>query len=117
MPEPVLNAPRFVAGIRQRIAARVSQHVRVHGKAEAGARADAFNELVGGIRREQPAAFGREHEGRVGRLPAQLAQGPHLVTAERVNARLPILRSPNVNPGGAAELHLRPFQIGDLRGA
>jgi hypothetical protein len=36
MAEPILNAPRIVARIRQHAAAGVAQHVGVHRKGEAG---------------------------------------------------------------------------------
>jgi hypothetical protein len=50
---------------------------------EASAGADALDQAVDRIRHERAAAFGGEHKGAVGKLPAQLAQRSHLVAAER----------------------------------
>jgi hypothetical protein len=66
------------------------------------------------IGRERPATLGGEHEGAVGGLPAQLAQRSHLVAAQRMRRRLAVLRSADVQRGGAAEFDLRPFQVRDL---
>jgi len=65
MAEPILNAPRVVAGICQRIAAGVPQHVGVDRKGEAGANTDTLDEFVDRIRRERTAALGGEDEGRL----------------------------------------------------
>jgi hypothetical protein len=43
--------------------------------------------------------------------------GLAVIQLTRVNARLSILRSPNMQAGGAAELDLRPFEVSDLAGA
>jgi hypothetical protein len=48
---PILNASGVVAGIGQRVAAGVAQHVGMHRKGEAGARADALAETVDGVGR------------------------------------------------------------------
>jgi hypothetical protein len=69
----------------------MAQHVGVDWKGEAGARADALDEPIDGIRRERPAALGGEDEGRVRALPAQLAQRSHLVAAQRMALGLPFL--------------------------
>jgi hypothetical protein len=55
MAELVLNAPRIVAGIGQRTAARMTQHVRVNRKSEAGASADALDEFDFLAHRTPPA--------------------------------------------------------------
>jgi hypothetical protein len=66
MAEPVLlNAPRVVAGIRQRIAAGMAQHMRVHREGEAGAHTNALDKAVDSVRREWAAALRGEDEGRV----------------------------------------------------
>jgi hypothetical protein len=70
--EPILNAPRVVAGIGQGIAAGMAQHVGMDGEGKTGAHADALDQAVDGVGRERPAAFGGEDEGRVRALPAQL---------------------------------------------
>ncbi len=79
MTEPILNALRVVAGIGQGIATGVPEHVSMHWKGEACARADALDQAIDGVGRERAAALSGEDEGRVRRLPAQLAQGADLV--------------------------------------
>jgi hypothetical protein len=67
----------------------VAQHVRVDRKGESGATADALDEAVDGIRRERATALGGEDKGRIRGLPAQLAQGSHLVASQRMGATVP----------------------------
>jgi ATP-dependent DNA ligase len=67
------------------------EHMDVDWKGKADARADALDVPVHGISRERPVALGREDEGQVRELPAQLAPGSHLVATERVRARLAVL--------------------------
>jgi hypothetical protein len=50
-------------------------------------------------------------------LAAQLSQRAHLVAAERVRGRLAVLSAADVQRGGAAEVHLRPLEVGNLAGA
>jgi hypothetical protein len=50
---------------------------------EAGALAYALDKAVDGVRGEWPAALGGEHQSAVRELPAQLAQCPDLIAAER----------------------------------
>jgi hypothetical protein len=52
VPEPVLNGAGVMAGVGQGVAAAVPQHVGVDGEIEAGARADALDQSIGGVRRE-----------------------------------------------------------------
>jgi hypothetical protein len=42
MAEPILDAPRVVAGVGEGVPAGVAQHVSVNRKGEAGARTDAL---------------------------------------------------------------------------
>jgi hypothetical protein len=81
MAEPILDRPGIVAGVCQRIAAPVAQHVRMHQEVEAGALPDALDQPVRGIRREWSAALGREDEAAVRELPPRL---PHaLISSPR----------------------------------
>jgi hypothetical protein len=89
--EPILNAPRVVTGIGQRVAASVPQHVCVHRKGDEGARPDALDELVDGVSGERAAALGGEDEGRVRALAAQLAQRSHLSPRRGCAEGLPFL--------------------------
>jgi hypothetical protein len=50
MAEPILNASRVVPSIGQGVAAGMAQHVRMNGKGEPGARADALDQAVDGWR-------------------------------------------------------------------
>ena len=79
MAQPVLQGARVVAGVRQGIAAGVPEHMGVDREGHLGARADAPNQAVYGGRREWAAALGREYEGRVGELAAQLTQRADLI--------------------------------------
>jgi hypothetical protein len=60
MPEPVLNGASVVPGVGQGVAAALPQHVRVHGEIEAGARADALDQSIGGIWLERGSALSRK---------------------------------------------------------
>jgi hypothetical protein len=80
--------------------------VNVNRKGEACALANALDQAVDGVGRERSAALGGEHERAILGLPAQLAERPHLVAAQRVRARLAVLRPADVERGGAAQLDL-----------
>ena len=94
--QPILKSPRVVPRVRQGIAAGVPEHMRVDREGHLGARADALNQAVHGGRREWAAALGREYEGRVGELPAQLAQCADLIAPQWVNGRLAVLEPPDM---------------------
>jgi hypothetical protein len=100
--EPILNAPGVVAGIGQRIAAGVAQHVRVHRKGEASAGADALDQAINRTGGERTTALGGEDKSRIGRLPAQLAQRSHLVAAQWARRGLAVLGAADVQRGIAA---------------
>ena len=74
MAKPVLDSSGVVAGVGQRVAAGIAQHVRVDRKGEACAGINALDQPVDGVGRERAAALGGEHKRRIGELPAQLAQ-------------------------------------------
>ena len=69
MPEPILDGTGVVAGVGQSVTAAMPQHVAVHRKVEAGARADALDQSIGGVGRERTAALGRKDVARVRELP------------------------------------------------
>ena len=46
MPEPVLDAPRVMPGVGERIAAAMPQRVDVHGEREAGPLANPLDKTV-----------------------------------------------------------------------
>ena len=60
MTQPILDCPRIVSGIRQRVAAGVAQHVSVNPKLKAGALTDALYKPIDSVRGKRSAAFGRE---------------------------------------------------------
>jgi hypothetical protein len=49
VPEPILNCPRVMPFVRQRVAAGMSQHVHMDFEREVGALADALDQPVNGI--------------------------------------------------------------------
>jgi hypothetical protein len=61
MTQPILNRPRVVASVGESVAAAVQQHVGVDAR-QSGARADALDQPVDGIRRERAAALGGKDE-------------------------------------------------------
>ena len=65
MPKPILNPARVMPGIRQGVAAAVSQHVRVHRERKPGALADALDKAVHRVGGERAAALRGEHKGAV----------------------------------------------------
>jgi len=62
MAEPVLNAPRVLAGIGQGVAAGVPERVEVGRKGEARTRADALDEPIDRVGPERPDALSAEYE-------------------------------------------------------
>ena len=75
---------------------------------------NSFNQAIDRLRCERAATLGRKYEPRLWELPAQLAQGPDLVTTQRMNARLAVLGSADMQRGRAAKFDLRPFKIANL---
>ena len=61
-----------------------------------------------------PAALGNEHVGIFGVIASQLAERPHLVTADRVDAGNPVLDAVNVK-AALGQFDLLPLQVADLR--
>ena len=47
--QPILNGPRVVPGVGQRVTAGVPQHVHVDLERKAGALADAFDKAIDGV--------------------------------------------------------------------
>jgi hypothetical protein len=86
--EPILNAWRVVACVSEGVAAGITKHVSMDLERQAGALTDPLDQAIDGVGREWTAALGREHEGQVRGLPAQLTQGANLVAPQRMRARL-----------------------------
>ncbi len=112
MPEPRLESPRIVAGVRQGEAAGLPEHVRVDRKRHPGALAEARDQCVEALGRHRAAALGNERM-RVRRLFAlRTAQGSDLVTLARMNAWRAWLTPADVQ---AAGVESRPSAIADRR--
>jgi hypothetical protein len=69
MSHPGLNGSGIVAGVGQRIAAAVPQHVRVNREGHTGALTEARDQCVKALRRDRAATLRAEHV-RAGRLLA-----------------------------------------------
>ena len=69
MTEPVLDGPRIVPCIRQRVAAAVAQHVGVNREGKPARSPMRLIKPIDGVRGERAAALGREHEGAIRKLP------------------------------------------------
>src|SRR5262249_52763315 len=95
--------------------AGVAKHVRVDRKWHLGGFPEALDKPVEADRADWPAALGNEHVGIFGVIAPQLAERPHLVTANRVHAGNPILDTVNVQ-AALGQLDLLPLQVADLRG-
>ena len=108
MAKPILNCPRVVALVCERVAAGVPQHVRVNLEREAGALTDALDQAIDGIGCERCAALSLEHIAAAG-LALELPECAEFVAANRVRCRLAILSAPNMQGGRAIKLDLRPF--------
>jgi len=61
MAEPILDGPRIVAGVRQRVAAGVAEHVDVDGEVKAGALTDALYKPIDGVGGERRSPLGLEN--------------------------------------------------------
>ena len=64
VPQVVLNRPRIVTIVRELVAARVAQHVRMHGEAEPGGGARAREDLADGRVGQRSPMLRREDVGR-----------------------------------------------------
>src|SRR5262249_44401692 len=88
VPEPGLQRPGVVAGVGQRVAATVAQHVRMDREWHAGALAEARKQCPEALGRHRAAALAREHV-RASRvlLPLQAPQSPDRVTLLSLHPR------------------------------
>ena len=70
MAEPILNAASVVAGVCQRIAAAMPQHVGMNGERKPGALADALDQPVHCVWCERAAPLSLKHKAALA-LPLQ----------------------------------------------
>jgi len=110
MAQPILNRPRVVPFVSQRVAAGVAQHVNVNLERKTGALTDALHQAVDRVGGKGGSALGLEDVAAAG-LPLKLPESAHFITADRMGGRLAILHAPNMQGRGPIELDLRPFQI------
>jgi hypothetical protein len=96
MPQVVLNRPRVVAIIRQLVAARVAQHVRMDGEVEARGAARASEDLPHGRIGQRSPAFGREYVGRRRVIALKAPEGAQLRAPDRVCGRYAVLEPGDV---------------------
>jgi hypothetical protein len=61
MTKPGLQRPRVMAGVRQRVTAAVTEHVRMDGISHASALAEAREQRSETLRAHRAAALGGEH--------------------------------------------------------
>src|SRR5262249_23948188 len=93
----------------------VAQHVRVDWEWHLGGLPEALDESMETDGTDWPAALGNEYVGVGGVIAAQLAQRPHLVTSDWVDAGHSVLDPVNVE-AALGELDLLPSQVAGLRG-
>ena len=93
MSQPLLQCAGVMAVMRELVAARMPEHVRVNGEGELGHLADRGEQLAEGRWRHGPAPLGGEHVDALGHLLAlQSAKGADLGTAKRCTLGRPFLR-------------------------
>ena len=96
MSEIVLNRPRVVAVVRELVAARVAQHVRMCGEAQPSGGSRPGHDLPHGRVRQRSPTLGREDVGRR-RVPSlQAPEGAQLGSTDRVRGRYAVLEPGDV---------------------
>jgi len=103
-----------MAIVRQLEPAGMAKHVRVDREWHLGDLPEALDETVETDGTDWPAALGNEYVGVSRVIAAQLAQRPHLVTSDWVDAGHSVLDPVNVQ-AGLGKLDLLPLQVADLR--
>src|SRR6516162_5086849 len=93
----------------------MAKHVWVDQEWHLGGLPDTLDEAMEADGADWPAALGNEHVGIFGVIASQLAERPHLVTADRVHAGNPVLDAVNVK-AALGQFDLLPLQVADLRG-
>jgi hypothetical protein len=114
MSEIVLNDSRVVTVLRESVAARVPQHVRMNGEWQPRLDASARNHLPNVRVGHWSATFGDEYVWRARIVSLQAAKRSELWASDRMNARASVLRTRDVQ---RARLHVEliPTQRDELR--
>src|SRR6516225_1827944 len=94
--EICLQSPGVDALVRQRVATRMPEHVRMRLEAELGLLSRAFDHPGKTRCGEGRVAFRCEHEGRFGLLLLKPAECPQFVATDRVCAWHPLLEPTHV---------------------
>lgn len=116
VPEVLLDRAGIVPIIRELIAGRVPQHVRMDGEGEGGELAGASDHFARRRRRHGPAALGDEQVGRFWVLPAELAKRSELRPSDRMRRQRPVLQTRHVHQAGL-EVDLLPAHGHEFRDA
>jgi hypothetical protein len=95
-----------MAGVRQRVAAAMAQHVGVDQEVEAGTLAYALNQPIDGVCCERAAPLGRKDKATVGELPAKLSEGSDFIAPKWMDGGLAILRPPDMERCRSSEFDL-----------
>src|SRR5262245_44276732 len=110
----MLQGARVVAIVGDLEPTGMAKHVWVDGEWHLCGLPEALGEAVKTDGADRPAALGNEYVGVLRVLASQLAERPHLVTADRVHAGNPVLDTVNVQ-AALGQLDLLPLQVADLR--
>jgi hypothetical protein len=116
VPEVLLDRSRVVPLVRELVAGRVPQHVRMDGEGEFRELAGACDQLARRRRRHRSAALGDEQVGCFRVVAAELAQRPQLGAADRMGGGDAVLQSCNMHQAGL-EVDLLPPHRDELRDA
>src|SRR6516162_4637611 len=116
VPKPVLDRAGVDAVIGELVAAGMPQHVKMHGKWNAGPLADDLHQPVDRIWRERRTALRGEDIAAVRVFLSKRRQHAELVAADRMDGWLALLGSANMQRGRAAELDLRPLKLAGFLG-
>jgi hypothetical protein len=108
----MLQGPRVVAIVGQLKPAGMAKHVWMDREWHLGGFPEALEEPVDADRADWPAALGNEYVGIFGVIASQLAESPHLVTADRMYAGNPVLDTVNVQ-AALGQFDLLPLQVAD----
>ena len=116
VPKVLLDRSRVVPFIRELVASRVPEHVRMDREGEFRELAGARNELACRRRRHGSAALGDKQVGRLGIVAAQLPERPNLGAADRMGRGQAVLQSRHMHQAGL-EVDLLPAHRLELRDA
>jgi hypothetical protein len=115
MSEPALNGPGVVSFVGERVAAGMTEHVRMRLEFETSGSGGALHHSGEAGGRERGSPLADEDEGRRRALALEPAQRPEFIPVKRMSARGAALDPPDVEHR-AVEVDLVPAEIADLGG-